>query len=202
MSIFSHSIYCCYKPLHLCWAFAVQWNFPLFFSIFLCSSIFFSFLFFIILTFNFFNLFYFSTFIPWVWVNSKSWWWTGRPGMLQFMGSQRAGHDWMTELNWTELIPLFAFPTEFFPLQLIFNVYKSSTSAAAKSLQLCLTLCGPTDGSPPGSSVPGILQATTLEWVAISFSNECMYAKSLQLCPVLCNPINSSPPGSSVHRIL
>ena len=41
----------------------------------------------------------------------------------------------------------------------------------AKSLQLCLTLCDPTDGSPPGSPVPGILQARTLEWVAISFSN-------------------------------
>ena len=36
----------------------------------------------------------------WVWVNSGSWWWTGRPGMLQFMGSQRVGHDWVTELNW------------------------------------------------------------------------------------------------------
>ena len=39
----------------------------------------------------------------WVWVNSGSWWWTGRPGMLRFMGSQRVGHDWETELNWTEL---------------------------------------------------------------------------------------------------
>ena len=36
----------------------------------------------------------------WVWVNSRSWWWTGRPGVLQFMGSQRVGHDWATELNW------------------------------------------------------------------------------------------------------
>ena len=57
-----------------------------------------------------------------VWVNSGSWWWTGRP-------------------------------------------------AAAKSLQSCPTLCHPIDGSPLGSSVPGILQARTLEWVAISFSN-------------------------------
>ena len=40
----------------------------------------------------------------WVWVNSGSWWWTGRPGMLWFMGSQRVRHNWMTELNWTELI--------------------------------------------------------------------------------------------------
>jgi len=39
----------------------------------------------------------------WVWVNSGSWWWTGRPGMLQFMGSQRVGHDWATELKWTEM---------------------------------------------------------------------------------------------------
>ena len=36
----------------------------------------------------------------WVWVNSGSWWWTGRPGVLQFMGLQRVGHDWVTELNW------------------------------------------------------------------------------------------------------
>ena len=40
----------------------------------------------------------------WVWVNSGSWWWTGRPGVLHFTGSQRVGHDWATELNWTELI--------------------------------------------------------------------------------------------------
>ena len=39
---------------------------------------------------------------PWVWVNSGSWWWTGTPGVLQFMGSERAGHNWATELNWTE----------------------------------------------------------------------------------------------------
>ena len=38
----------------------------------------------------------------WVWVNSRSWWWTGRPGVLLFMGSQRVGHNWATELNWTE----------------------------------------------------------------------------------------------------
>ena len=39
----------------------------------------------------------------WVWVDSGSWWWTGSPGMLQFMGSQRVRHYWATELNWTEL---------------------------------------------------------------------------------------------------
>ena len=43
------------------------------------------------------------TWWTWVWVNSGSWWWTGRPGVLQFMGSPRVGQDWATELNWTEL---------------------------------------------------------------------------------------------------
>ena len=42
------------------------------------------------------------TWWTWVWVNSGSWWWTGRPGMLQFMGLQRVGHDWATDLIWSE----------------------------------------------------------------------------------------------------
>ena len=45
----------------------------------------------------------------WVWVDSGSWWWTGRPGMLQFMGSQRVGHNWATELNWTDTVLVFFF---------------------------------------------------------------------------------------------
>ena len=54
-------------------------------------------------------------------------------------------------------------------MSLLFNIL--SAAVAAKSLQSCPTLGDPIDGSPPGSSVPGILQARTLEWVAISFSN-------------------------------
>ena len=49
--------------------------------------------------------------------------------------------------------------------------FSDPTATAAKSLHSCPTLCDPIDGSPPGSPVPGILQARTLEWVAISFSN-------------------------------
>ena len=49
------------------------------------------------------------TWCTWVWVNSGSWWWTRRPGMLQSMGSQRVGHDWATELNWTEETERFFF---------------------------------------------------------------------------------------------
>ena len=81
------------------------------------------------------------------------------------------------------------------------NCRKNEAAAAAKSLQSCLTLCDPIDGSPSGS-VPGIVQARILEWVAISFSSACMHAKSLQSCPTLCDPMESSPTGSSVHRIL
>ena len=65
------------------------------------------------------------------------------------MGSQRVGHDWVT-----------------FTCSACYII-----SDAAKSLQSCPTLCDPVDDSPPGSPVPGILQARTLEWVAISFSN-------------------------------
>ena len=64
-------------------------------------------------------------------------------------------------------------------------------AAAAKSLQSCPTLCDPLDGSPPGSSVPGILQARTLEWVAISFSNARKWkvkVKSLSRVQLLATP--------------
>ena len=72
--------------------------------------------------------------------------------------------------------PLFFFIFfYFFPLYLVTTLKMRCSSvkaaAAAKSLQSCLTLCDPIDGSPPGFPVPGILQARTLEWVAISFSN-------------------------------
>ena len=53
----------------------------------------------------------------------------------------------------------------------LFVIAAAAAAAAAKSLQSCRTLCDPVDGSPPGSPVPGILQARILEWVAISFSN-------------------------------
>ena len=87
----------------------------------------------------------------------------------------------------------------------------ASAAAAAKSLQLCLSLCDPIDGSLLGSSVPGILQARILEWVAIAFSvlwmrniqlykhvvtMLCLFAQS---CLTLCDPMDYSLPGSSVH---
>ena len=75
--------------------------------------------------------------------------------------------------------------------------------AAAKSLQLWLTLCDPIDGSPSGSPVPGILQARTLEWVAISFSNEWKWKVKVTLLSRvwLSNPVDCSLPGSSIHGV-
>ena len=79
-----------------------------------------------------------------------------------------------------------------------------AAAAAAKSLQLFPTLCDPIDGSPPGSPVPGILQARTLEWVC-HFLLQCMKVKSesevTQSCPTLHDPMDCSLPDSSVHGI-
>ena len=76
-------------------------------------------------------------------------------------------------------------------------------SAAAKSPQSCPTLCYPIDGSPPGSPVPGILQARTLEWVVIS---SCMHERKseregTQSCPTLNDRMDYSLPGASIRGI-
>ena len=82
----------------------------------------------------------------------------------------------------------------------------AAAAAAAKSLQLCPTLCDPIDGSPPGSPVPGILQARTLEWVAISFSNTWkwkMKVKSLCRVRLLVTPwtaAHQAPPSMGFSR--
>ena len=79
-------------------------------------------------------------------------------------------------------------------------------AVAAKSLQLCLTLCNPTDGSPPGSPVPGILQARKLEWAAISFSNAWKWkvkVKLLSRARLLVTPwiaAHQAPPSMGFSR--
>ena len=75
---------------------------------------------------------------------------------LRSTGLQRGGNDLATGQQFWVANP----------------INKFSAAAAAKLLQSCLTLCDPIDGSPPGSTIPGILQARTLEWIAISFSKE------------------------------
>ena len=109
------------------------------------------------------------TWWTWVWVNSGSWWWTGRPGMLWFMGSQRVGHDWATELNWWEgsgrfregslqfsqTTPLFQFikhvaprgSSRIFPGLLCFPVTKAAPTGKREGLHL-ITSCSPTSLRP------------------------------------------------------
>ena len=82
----------------------------------------------------------------------------------------------------------------------------ATTAAAAKSLQSCLTLCDPIDGSPRGSPVPGILQARILEWVAFSFSNAWKWkvkVKSLSIVRLLATPwtaAHQAPPSMGFSR--
>ena len=92
----------------------------------------------------------------------------------------------------------------FVDIDLVFP--KFSAAAAAKSLQSCPTLCDPIDGSPPGSPVPGILQARTPEWVAISFSNAWKWkvkVKSLSLVLLFTTPwtaAHQAPPSMGFSR--
>ena len=93
----------------------------------------------------------------WVWVNYRSWWWTGRPGVLQSIGSQRVGHDWVTELNWTELLTC-----------IIINNHTFSSVQFSSVTQACPTLCDPMNRSTPGLPVHHQLLESTqthVHWV-------------------------------------
>ena len=91
-------------------------------------------------------------------------------------------------------------------MSLLFNMLSAAAATAAKSLQSCPTLCNPIDGSLLGSSVPGILQARTLEWVAISFSNAWKWkvkVKSLSHVWLLAIPwtvAHQAPPSMGFSR--
>ena len=74
----------------------------------------------------------------WGWASSRSWWWTGKPGMLQSMGSQRVGHDWATELNWTDWTILSSTTPSSFCLNLSQHQSLFSSHQVAKVLELQL----------------------------------------------------------------
>ena len=108
--------------------------------------------------------------------------WTEEPGGLQFMRSKESDttEHWACTRTYAEQSSGKLCSTGII-----------CTAAAAKSLPSCLTLCDPIDGSPPGSPVPRILQARTLEWVAISFSNAWKWkvkVKSLNRIWLLATP--------------
>ena len=77
----------------------------------------------------------------WVWVNSRSWWWTGSSGVLLSMGSQRVGHDWVTELNLLNVTVPRVARTQ----------VKCITNSCCLVIKSCQTLCNPMDCRPPGS---------------------------------------------------
>ena len=95
---------------------------------------------------------------------------TEEHGRLQSIGLQRVRNNWATEHTHTGVRHRYIL-SSWAEASLVISGLISTAAAAAKSFQSCLTLCEPRDGSPPGSPVPGTLQARTLEWVAISFSS-------------------------------
>ena len=102
---------------------------------------------------------------------------------------------WVTDATWNRVV-----------ISVLYKFPSFSKHLAAKSLQSCLTLCDPRDGSPSGSPVPGILQARTLEWVAISFSNAWkgkVKVKSLSRVWLLATPWTTAyqaPPSMGFSR--
>ena len=102
-------------------------------------------------------------------------------------------------------VPAYSCVVELFLLQIKIwgksQIYTYIYMLYAKSLQSCPTLCDPIDSSPPGSPVPGILQARTLEWVAISFSNARKQKVKVKLLShvQLSDAMDCSLPGSSIH---
>ena len=134
----------------------------------------------------------------WVWTSSGSWQWTGKPGVLQSMGSQIVGHDWATELNWTEdyIFLKFLFLQTNAALEYTFTLKTKKVQSVIisppektnyiyidrlqefllyKYTYACMLShihapCDPVDCSSPGSSVHGIFQARILEWIAMPSS--------------------------------
>ena len=119
----------------------------------------------------------------WVWASSGSWWQTGKPGVLQSMGLQTVGHDWATEPNWsltkdvcilyTKTAALLRVSRETWTCTVCGPEEPLCSPVEVKVLvtQSRLVLFDPVDCSPPGSSVLGILQARTLEWLSIPLSS-------------------------------
>ena len=114
----------------------------------------------------------------WVWVDSGSWWWRGRPGVVRFMGSQRVGHDWMSELNLIETLIGWLNLLKFNGIKVKIEIsdcgqgeknwqsmVRQNSRVSDKLFESCLTLWEPMDCSLPGSSVHGIFQARILDWV-------------------------------------
>ena len=108
----------------------------------------------------------------------------GNSERLYFWGLQNHCRWWLHPCNWKTLAPWkksYDQPSQHIKKQRYYFADKGPSAAAAKSLQLSPALCNPIEGSPLGSPVPGIPQARTLEWVAISFSSAWKWKVKVQL---------------------
>ena len=149
----------------------------------------------------------------WVWVNSGSWWWTGRPGMLQFIGSQRVRHDWATELNWTRMVMTFPPRSK----RLLISWLQSPSAVILEPPQIksatvsivfpsiCYEVMGPDamififsmlSFKPTFSLSSCTLIKRLFIYSSVQFSSVA------QSCSTLCDPMNCSTPGLLVHQQL
>ena len=113
----------------------------------------------------------------WVWVNSGRWWWTGRPGVLWFMGSQIVRHDWVTELNWTHHLHIraywakfpvfFLFLKDFYVLVFFSDIWDSSTISFFKTISFCMCM-----------------------WVVCLYMSLCVAVFNIKDCTVLIYMLN------------
>ena len=126
--------------------------------------------------------------------------------MIGLRDSQITGKTLFLGISMRVFLKKISIWSSLFPLRKRSTFPRASAAAAAKSLQLCPTLCDPIDGSPPGPAVPGILQARTLEWVAISSSNAWkrkVKVKSLSRVRLLATPWTAAyraPPSIGFSR--
>ena len=134
----------------------------------------------------------------WVWVDSKSLWWTGIPGMLQSKGSQKVERDWVTELNWTELQPMDCSP----PGSSVSSVHEIRRFPRQEYWS---KYAFPSPGDTPSKS--GIksrsLHCRQILWHMSHQGNPLlMLSQSVQSCLTLCNPMDCSIPGFPVRHHL
>ena len=131
----------------------------------------------------------------WIWVNSGSWWWTGRPGVLRFMGSQRVGQDWATELNWTEYdiyVVACLILQDMLSALILCQHYQKTTQKVSNEFPFGWFI-----KEENVLVMPLLLMEKMGRMKSVCLS---MHACSVMFS--LCNPMKFSPPGSSVHAIL
>ena len=134
----------------------------------------------------------------WVWVDSRSWWWTGRPGVLQFMGSKGVGHDWATELNWWLIhVEVWQKTTEFCKAIILQLKNKLKNKSAEVGCHFLLQGIFPTQGLNPG--LPNCKQILyCLEWVDSSSSRRSSWSRDLTHVSCIAGRVfTTEPPGKS-----